>query len=163
MGYQRNKAYVLSFDDPELEGLEIRARGLSINRAAQAMALADVFDRNSESFSPRELDRLDTLMRMFAGCPAGCTREHEELIGQGGGHFNSRIISWNLEDDAGRPLEPGYESFTDQDADFTVSVVLSWLNGVLGTSGPLDGTSSDGKPPEVVSIPMETLSPALSN
>jgi hypothetical protein len=161
MGYQRNKAYLLAFDDPEYEGLEIRARGLSISRAMVAMRLASVFDNDERNFSPEELKKLDTLIRMFAGCPDGCPQVHEELIEQGGGHYTSRILSWNLEDESGAALEPDYVTFTDQDADFTMSVVMAWLQGVLSTPAPLDGNSNDGKPPEVVSIPMETLSPAL--
>lgn len=160
MGYRRNKTYLLTFEDPEFEGLEIRTRGLSINRAMQTMELAKVLD-DREGYTTEELRALDTLMRIFAGCPAGCDQEHPELAGQSGGHFTSRIVSWNLEDEYGNALEPGYRAFTDQDADFTVDVLMAWLEGVMGTPGPLDGTSNDGKPPEVVSIPMETLSPAL--
>jgi len=162
MGYQRNKAYLLAFDDPDYEGLEVRARGLSINRALAAMRLASVFDKGiDQNYSPEDLSKIDALMRMFAGCPAGCGQEHEELADQGGGHYTSRIISWNLEDEDGAPLTPDYKTFTDQDADFSMSIVMAWLQGVLSSPAPLDGTSSDGKPPEVVSIPMETLSPVL--
>ena len=157
MGYRRNKVYLLGFTDPEFEGLEIRTRGISINRALQAATLAEAFDRLDKP-GIEDAVKIDTLMRIFAGCPAECGQVHEELAGQGGGHFTSRIVDWNLEDEHGRPLEPCYESFTDQDADFTVPVVMAWLEGVMGTPAPLDETSSDGKPPGAVSIPMETLS-----
>lgn len=163
MGYQRNKTYLLAFDDPDYEGLEIRARGLSINRAMAAMRLAEVFDNDEHNFTAEDLVKLDILMRMFAGCPANCGQEHPELADAGVEHYTSRIVSWNLEDEDGRPLEPSYATFTDQDADFTMNVVMAWLQGVLSTPAPLDGTSSDGKPPGAVSIPMETLSLAPLN
>ena len=156
----RRRTYLLTFEDPDFEGLEIRARGLSINRATQAMRLASVFDGDRENLSLEDLGKLDTLVRIFAGCPQDCEQVHEELAGQGGGHFTSRIVEWNLPAEHGDGIAPVcYEVFADEDVEFQMAVIMAWLEGTVGTGGgPLEQRSSAGMPPAEVSIPMETLS-----
>lgn len=98
--------------------------------------------------------------------------------------FAGKIESWNLEDENGNPvsLEPievpvpdsrdlsatrretpaeaKYRVLMEQDMDMVMSLVLAWLDGMVGTPGPLGGTSNAGGQSEEVSIPMDALSSA---
>lgn len=159
-GYRRNKVYVLAFEDPELKGLEIRARGASVHLVLRAASLADAVNGITGIPSASQREALDEFFRIFAGCPAGCTMDHSEAFsGSTDRHYTTRMLSWNFEDDAGRPIEPTFENFTEQDIDLTLPVVLAWIEEVGGTpSGPLDSSSNSGGPALAESIPMETLS-----
>lgn len=160
MGYRRAKPiYVLKFDDPELEGLEVRAKGASIGQLMKLMDLARF--ASGEKFQISDTRELDGLFELFA----------------------SKLISWNLEDEDGTPvtfepqmikdppdttkfrLETDAEAkarvLRDQDMEFALDLVLAWIGAVIGVSAPLDQPSTDGTPLEVASIPMETLSPNL--
>lgn len=160
-GYRRNKVFLLEFEDEEFAGLEIRARGASVSGLLGLLDLVDVFGQRDKGFTADEMRQIEQLFRALAGCPAGCGQEHRELIDVGLTHYECRILSWNLEDDAGRPVEPGYASLISQDLDFAIAVAMAWFEGVIGTPAPLGGGSSDGGPSPEDLIPMETLSPAL--
>lgn len=155
MGYRRNKEYVLAFEDEGLAGLEIRARGASVQLLMRGLALADVARNLAGMPTPAERQSINELLMIFGGCPAACSLNHADNLGQ---HYKSRMISWNFEDDNGEPLAPTAENFLDQDMEVTLSVVMAWIEEVGGTPGPLETNSSGGGPLEAESIPMETLS-----
>ena len=155
MGYRRNKEYVLAFEDDDLAGLEIRARGASVQLLTRGLALADVARNMTGAPTPAERQALNELLMIFGGCPSACSLDHADNLGQ---HYKSRMISWNFEDDNGEPLAPTAENFLDQDMDVTFAVVMAWIEEVGGTPGPLEMNSNDGGPSEAVSIPMEELS-----
>lgn len=163
MGFRRNKVIVLEFADDDLKGLEIRARSASVSGILGILDIATLLDTRGRKLGAEEIKQVDTLFRVLAGCPAGCERSHEELAEVGLGHYENRLISWNLETDGGEPVPADYVGFLSQDFDFALSVALAWLEGVVGTPAPLPDSSSDGGPPPGVSIPMDTLSPALPN
>jgi hypothetical protein len=151
MGFKRG-TYLLTFDDPRLEGLEIRARGASVAEVATVMGLAYLAGKD---VTKEDMAELDILFRLFAGCPQLCTWAHEDRAGQ---HYVSKIISWNLEDDDDTPVAPSYEQLVSEEMAFQVSTVMNWLDAVLGTPGELGKDSSSGGPLAEESIPMETLS-----
>lgn len=74
-----------------------------------------------------------------------------------------RLVSWNVEDDAGEPVPTTYEGVCTQD----VPMVLAILNAVRtansGVSDPLPQPSAGGEPSEVASIPMAPLSESLAS
>jgi len=152
----RAVTYLLVFDDPQYEGLEIRARGASIGQMAQLMDLATLAE--TKSMTKEEFARLEILFRIFAGCPAACDWPHED---QGGNHYVSKIKSWNLEDEQdGCVVEvpADYAGFMEQDINFQMAVVFAWMDAVVGTPGDLGKDSTDGGASVEESIPMETLS-----
>jgi hypothetical protein len=141
MGYKRKrKTYVLSFDDPELAGLEVRARGASIGKLFGLMDLMRFADRRGD-LKPEDVQEMDQLFRLFA----------------------DRLESWNLEEEDGTPIEPTYENLMDQEINFVLPLVLAWADALVGTGGPLDESLPAGQQPEVASIPMEPLSASLPN
>lgn len=74
--------------------------------------------------------------------------------------FASKLVSWNLEEDDGKPVPATRDSVHAQDLDFIVTITTAWINAVSGVSGPLETTSTSGEPFPVGSIPVETLSPS---
>jgi hypothetical protein len=152
MGYKR-PTYVLIFDDPQYEGLEIRTRGASIGQVTELMDLMRLADL--KDVSKQDLAELEKLWRMFAGCPDVCTWPHED---QGGNHYVSKIKEWNLEDEDDVPVPPTYAGFMDQDLNFQMAVAFAWLDAAIGTPGELGKDSSSGGQSPEVSIPMEVLS-----
>lgn len=154
MGFKRG-TYLLTFEDPRLEGLEIRARGASVAEISNVMDLAYLAGKN---VSKEDLAELDILFRLFAGCPSLCDWQHEDRAGR---HYVSKILSWNLEDDDDTPVLPSYEQLVSEEIAFQVGVVMSWLEAVIGTPGETGKGSSSGGPSVEELIPMETLSPAL--
>lgn len=159
MGFKRNKTFVLVFEDEDLAGLEVKARGATVAGMLGAVELLSVFEGKSASnLGAKDMAHLDRLFRTMAGCPAECLDQHDELP-PGQDHYLNRIVSWNLEDEDDQPVPADYYGLMSQDADFAMTLVMAWMDGVLGTPGPLGRNSNDGMPPEGVSIPMETLPP----
>lgn len=161
MGYQRNKTYVLAFEEPDLAGLEIKARGASVQIVMHAAALADSLQGMSRGGMPSADQRhnVNELISLFGGCLAGCQADHSQAFGAPGQHFASRVKSWNFEDEDGQPLSPTPANFAEQDLDLTLPVIMAWIEAVAGAgAGPLDEKSTDGSPSAAESIPMETLS-----
>jgi|ERR1044072_567283 hypothetical protein len=157
MGYERNRVFLLTFEDPDLAGLEVRAKSAS---TGQLMSMMDLMElTNRDSLDPGDIKRMDKLFRTFAGCPDECVQTHEDLGGEPGvRHYISKIKSWNLEED-GIPVPPTYEGLMDQDMEFVVALVFAWMDGQVGTPGELGKDSNDGGRSVEVSIPMEPLSP----
>lgn len=73
--------------------------------------------------------------------------------------FGDSLISWNLEDEQGRPLPCTREALFGIDNDLAIALATEWME-VLGgkVSGPLADSSPSGEPSQVASIPMEALS-----
>lgn len=155
MGYrEKRRTFTLAFaEDSEYAGLEVRARSVSFGQLMGVLDLARMGE-GDKKFGVEDIQDIDKMIRMFAG----------------------RIVSWNLEDENGDPvsLEPQevdgqretpaearYRALMDRDMDMVLDLVLSWLDGMVGTPGPLDGSSHSGGQSEEVSIPMEPLSASL--
>lgn len=159
MGYRRNKTYTLTFESEDLAGLEIKARGASVGVMMYAAEVAGVLDGLTAAPNAEQRRQVDELIRLFAGCPAGCDMDHVDALGESGRHFTTRIKEWNFEDEDGEPLDPTYRAFSSQDMELTMPVILAWIHGVSGGgSAPLDETANDGGQSGVESIPMVTLS-----
>lgn len=159
MGYKRNKVYLLTFDDPEFEGLEIRCKGASIGAVTGAVSFTNWTDKD---FTPEMAKDLPRVVRILAGCSVDCIEKHDELP-EGQTHYANRIVSWNLEEEDGTAVPANYEGLLSQDIDFVMAVCFAWMDGVVGTPGPLDGNSLAGGQSVEALIPMETSSLALPN
>lgn len=135
MGYVRDTVYVLHFEDPGLQGLEVRMRSLSV------LEYLDLESLRSEKIDDADLRR-GRLVEVFE-------------------RFADRIVSWNLEtrDQAGEVTElpVSRESVLAQDFDFTNAMVSAWMAAVGGIEIPLGDASTGGRPSVEARIPMETL------
>lgn len=128
--------YLLTFEDPSYEGLEITATSVSMETMLWVQSLGS---RVAE----------------VANNPDGFRKIVDVLIGA--------ILSWNLEDDDDRPIEVTSAALLAQSPVFVADIMVAWTAAITGVSGPLgEGSISGPKFPEG-SIPMETLSSSLLN
>lgn len=139
MGYRRNKKrYRLVFDDPEMAGFEVVMGSLSIDEFTKlTSSFAGVTEANPEAGA----GGIEGLLKTFAG----------------------KIVSWNLEDDDGKPVPASLAGVKTQDMDFIMPVITAWMDAIAGvdpTSRP--GANGTGTFPEV-SLPMEPLSASRPN
>lgn len=137
MGYVRRKRrFKLTFEDPELEGLEVLAQSTATGDIVHLLDLAEM--------SPQSLKGAEV------------KKQVEELFRL----FMDNVREWNLEEEENgvRTAVPcTYEGLMTQDLDFVLSLALAWMDGVVSISGPLDRKSGGGKPLEEASIPMAIL------
>lgn len=62
------------------------------------------------------------------------------------------LVSWNLEDEEGVPVEATREGIDDQDWDFVMAVITKWLSEMTGANEELGKDSPSG-----VSFPGQPL------
>ena len=132
MGYQRKRrVYRLDFEgDPVLDGLEVRARSLNLGEFLATSRLAGMA---AGGVTPEDVDVFEGLFATFAGA----------------------LVSWNLEDDEGRPVPATLDGVKAQDVDFVMPIVNAWFKAIAGVASPLGPPSSAGVPSLEASIPME--------
>jgi hypothetical protein len=74
-----------------------------------------------------------------------------------------KLISWNLEDEFGNPVEASYEGVEGQELDFIQQIVVAWMTAIASVPPPLPaGSNGSGQYP-AASMPMEPLSPSHQN
>lgn len=133
MGYQR-PTLKLIFADEEMEGLEVRARRLSVEELLHIFGMADAEHLASNPTAER-VERADQLLAALA----------------------ATLLSWNLEDRDGVPVPLTVEGLRTQDMPLIVAVRSALLDASTGVSRPLPPASPDGEPSLEESIPMEVL------
>lgn len=126
------KVYVLTFDDPSLAGLEVRARSVPVGMFLSLVALASTIDE-SDGFTPDVAAAFDGLVDGFAGA----------------------LESWNLQDEDGTPVPTTAEAVKDQDSDFVMQLVSAWMEAVGEVDAPLGPGSSGGDRTLEASLPMD--------
>lgn len=103
--------------------------------------------------------------------------EWEQVTGLDGGEgetsggdavkrFVAHLISWNLEDENGKPLPTTMDAVKQLDHDLVAALNNAYINTLIGVheADPLPSSSTSGEPsPEVSGIPMEALSPSLAS
>ena len=79
--------------------------------------------------------------------------------------FVDHLVSWNLEDEDGRPLPTTLDAIRAVDKDLIASLNNAWINSLIGVhdADPLPETSPSGEQSQVESIPMEALSESLAS
>lgn len=138
------RQFVLRFEDEELQGLEVRATSCSLGKLMGLLALADM----GRKFSPEDVKKLDELFALFTSCVKEWNLEHEEDI----------VESGEVVDTVWVQTPRSIDGLKEHDPDFVLDMVFAWMDGVVGTSVPLERRSEGGKPSEEELIPMETLS-----
>ena len=135
MGYRRPaKAYRLKFADEDMAGLEVTARSLPIGEFLKLTELASLGDDPKAATSG-----MTDMFRVLAGS----------------------LISWNLEDEDGKPVPASYEGIVGQDFDFVMKIVTAWMEAMSAVAPPLPNGSSNGTGSGLeLSMPMAPLSPS---
>ena len=137
------KVYVLTFDDPDLEGLEVRARSLPLGRFLQMLAMYTALEQSVDEFSADELTAIQGLFEGFA----------------------SALVSWNLDertDDEIVAVPATLAGVMDQDTDFMLQLISAWMEAMGAVDVPLGPGSSGGDSALEASLPMAAplLNPA---
>lgn len=144
MGYKRKaKVYKLVFTDPELDGLEVRARSIT---------LADLLN----------VTRLQALQTMSE-------QDINDLLV----YFAKALVSWNVElpaadddtdGDGGKDAPPAVpvpatlDGMLELDWPLMNAIMMAWADAIAGVPAPLPSGSPSGGPSLEQSIPMEPLS-----
>jgi hypothetical protein len=132
MGFQLEpNHYKLTFEDPELSGLECTMREVSL---AELLDISELLSADPRSGDARE--RVTNRSEMVASC----------------------IVSWNLEDAAGQPVPISGQALLDQPHRFSVAITAAWLREVVGLPTPPARTSEssgDGSSSALERLPME--------
>jgi hypothetical protein len=71
------------------------------------------------------------------------------------------IVSWNLEDEDGNPIDPTLDYLLSEDADFILPLAVAWVGSIGSVESPLVENSKDGSGVQEESLPMEPLSENL--
>ena len=77
--------------------------------------------------------------------------------------FESKLVSWNLEEDDGSAIPFTRDTLAAQDRVLVAAIVEAWLNAVQGVRRPLVLPSLAGEQSLAASIPTEPLSPAQAS
>lgn len=137
MGYQP-PTYRLVFEDPTLDGLEVRTRGASIEHIATWQS---VIGQGIALVQPEGAEYRGKVCDLLA----------------------DRIIDWNLEDEQGQPVPVTSAAIAEQDWTLLLKIGRAWLAAAAGVSRPLEPDSPSGQPFPEESIPMETSSSSPQN
>jgi len=146
MGYVRqSKILKLKFADPEMEGLEVRARTLPLGQFMELMKLAAF---GEGKFTQQDAEHIDSIFR----------------------GFSSALVSWNLESPDPRgdeypplPVSTDMDGLYSQDFDFIMDIIKAWMNAIAAITDDLGKGSNSGGQSLAASLPMEPLSPSPSN
>lgn len=142
MGYKPQKTeYELSFEDGDLAGLEVRARGIPLGQFLDMVSLADEAQQNAGKVGPDAVRKMLDFLVAFADV----------------------LVSWNVEDEDGAPVPANLDGVRTQEFPFVLEIVKVWMGAAAGVSGPLEQTSNDGSLSEMALIPTETLSSSLAS
>lgn len=132
-GFHR-RTYLLDFSDPTFHGLEVRARGCSLEQAMELQRCINL--GGNIGAAGFEADR----------------RRWFELLAE-------LIIEWNLLDEQDRPVPITPEAIAQEEFTLLSAICVAYLLAVVSVSAPLPQPSSDGPSSlEGFDIPMEPLS-----
>lgn len=137
MGYVRNKIYRLVFEDPDMDGLEVRAKSVPLG---QMLEFTKLQGQDLENLPrDRQAETMTAMLETFAGV----------------------LVDWNLEEDtpAGRvPVPATLDGLKTLDFDFVMQIIVAWMDAIMAVAAPLGRSSRFGGPSLEASIPMEPLS-----
>ncbi|QMP84400.1 hypothetical protein HUN42_00022 [Streptomyces phage Dagobah] len=127
MGYRRAPKIHTLDLEKDYPGFEVRMKGLKIGRMRELLKALDD-DTKTE-------DMIPAVSQLIA----------------------SNVVSWNLEDEEGRPVEPTPEAVEDFELDMLMDVVNAWLNKINGVSADLGKDSPSGAQFPGQPVTMEAL------
>lgn len=130
-GFMR-RTFRLEFEDPSFNGLDVRARSADLRYLLRF----------------EELMATDFALRTNA-------EEYDEFCGM----LSQILISWNLLDDAERPVPTDADSVSKEEWPLLKQIARAWIGAVASVAPPLPKPSSDGDllAGLNIEIPMETL------
>jgi len=127
VGYKPKRTlYKLHFENPDLEGLEVVTRSVSMEGLVKLLGLAEGFEAADErQLTAEDMAKVEELLRLFA----------------------RMLVEWNVEDDDDQPVPANYEGLASQDFAFVLEIITAAGAGLMQAPPPLPGSSGNGQPP----------------
>lgn len=139
MGFRTaKKTITLRFEEPELEGLEIRAASATVGEVIDYTHMAEAIEKANND---EKVDSFSNLLDLFA----------------------TKLIGWNLEEENGDPIPATREGLRSLDLELARDIAKAWLQGVIGVSTPLPKPSTTGERALLGSETMEPLPESLNS
>jgi hypothetical protein len=115
--------YRLTFEDPELAGLEVTTRKISLEGLLEIVDMIDVVQGfDSKNIEPVGLKMVKDLFARFAAV----------------------LSEWNVDDDDDQPVPCTIEGLLSLEAEFVLAVIEAWVRAMSQAPPPLPGESSSG-------------------
>jgi hypothetical protein len=129
------RTYKLVFQQPDLQGLEVRVRSLPLGRYLEMASIAN-------ATRGEQIEHLPAAFEALGEC----------------------LVDWNLTEETDkpgieRPVPCSLEGLYSQEPDIGLAIFVAWFEAMSSVSGPLVPPSSSGGPSPVASLKMEPLSP----
>jgi hypothetical protein len=138
MGYKPKRTlYKLTFDDPDLDGLEVETRSVSID------GLLSFFDLLEKA---QAMDEEAPDLTVFADVAE---------------RFAKVLVRWNVEEDDGTPVPATAGGLLSQDIGFMVQILDAWTAAMSKAPPPLPGASKPSVPPPEESLGLASQSAPL--
>ncbi len=138
MGFQLQTNFHLFFEDDAFIGAEV---------TMSRMSMLEAFEFDKVRF--REFTTIEELEQK--------SRDLADIVAK-------HLVSWNLEDRAGKPVPCTTKGILGQQDDLLPALVSAYVQAVTGVPGPLGRSSDGGQPSDLAaSIPMEPLSESPSS
>lgn len=135
MGFKiKRKIYRLQWPETsDLHGFEVDMKPVPIRQLLALVAMADAADDPTKSAEEAEKALTDLC----------------DFVADG-------IVSWNLEDDDDRPIEPSADALANEDLGLLMEIVQGWVSAMTEVDAPLAGPSTAGEPSvDLLMIPVE--------
>lgn len=139
MGFRKEATHFkLNFEDPDLKGLEVTTKSLSVKELMNLARMQATIDP-----AKGDVDQLDEAASIYQ-------------------FLADSLVEWNLETENGDPVPANYDGIMSQETDFISKIVVAWMTTVAGVPKDSNETSSASETSEA-SIPMEVSSPNRGN
>lgn len=123
------KIFNLSFEDPDYEGLNVRARSRTLGE------ILEVADQAESARSGAGISQVRELLELFV----------------------DSLESWNLTGQDDQDVPPTMEGLLGQEMDLALDIVLAWFDSMASVAGPLARGSTNGSKFQEASLPMVDL------
>lgn len=135
MGFRKEPTlYKLKFEDPQYNGLEVIAKSLPLGDFLEFNKMsAEVTVENANS--PEMVKKSGMMFTLFA----------------------ANLVSWNLEDENGKPVPSTYKGVVSQEMGFILDIIKAWMDAVADVPKHSKNGSNSGGTSRVPSLPMATL------
>lgn len=132
--------FVLEFENPDLEGCEVRCTRLSLGALREVADLLDAAESMDEDKpDPEALKAVDRLFTTFA----------------------KSLTGWNVIGEDGQPVPATKAGLESLDFWFAMKLISAWLQGMMQAPPVLPATSSSGGTSEAAPEAMAALSASL--
>lgn len=159
MGFESPRTIlVLDFTDTDLAGLEVKMRSQTVQELKDGtarMASIAAVAKSMLGIAPNDEASAQSAL-------AGLNTDALDAVDETFADFAKHLVSWNLTE-KGVDVPATMEGIGGQDSRFILRLVGAWQQGMSGVDNPLPQSSSSGRPPDALSIPMAPLGASLAS